>query len=70
VDAESLFEPFTRGQKESSITGVGLGLALCRSIVSAHGGTIRARQRTPRGASFEIRLPAGTPPAIERESAA
>jgi two-component system sensor histidine kinase KdpD len=69
-DAECLFEPFTRGQKESSITGVGLGLALCRSIVSAHGGTIRATQRTPRGACFEIRLPLGTPPTIERESAA
>jgi len=60
-DPESLFEPFTRGQKESSITGVGLGLALCRSIVVAHGGTIRAKQRSPHGASFEIRLPLGSP---------
>ncbi len=58
-DVESLFEPFTRGQKESSISGVGLGLALCRSIVSAHAGTIRAEQRSPHGARFEIRLPLG-----------
>jgi two-component system sensor histidine kinase KdpD len=70
VDAETLFEPFTRGQKESSISGVGLGLALCRSIVSAHGGAIGAGRGRSRGASFEIRLPVGTPPAIERESAA
>jgi two-component system sensor histidine kinase KdpD len=66
-DIESLFEPFTRGRKESSIAGVGLGLALCRSIVSAHGGTIRAKQRSPHGASFEIRLPLGSPPEIESE---
>ena len=64
---EALFEPFTRGTTESSIGGVGLGLALCRTIVLAHGGTIRASQRSPRGARFEIRLPLGSPPDIERE---
>jgi two-component system sensor histidine kinase KdpD len=64
---ESLFESFVRGRKESSIVGVGLGLALCRSIVSAHGGSIRASARLPHGASFEIRLPLGTPPEIESE---
>lgn len=69
ADTESLFEPFTRGQKESSIAGVGLGLALCRSIVMAHGGTIQAKQRSPHGASFEIRLPLGSPPEIESEAA-
>ena len=56
-DTERLFDPFTRGLKESSIAGVGLGLALCRSIVQAHGGAIRAHRRQPHGASFEIRLP-------------
>jgi two-component system sensor histidine kinase KdpD len=66
-DPETLFEPFARGQKESSVAGVGLGLALCRSIITAHGGTIRAEQRKPNGAAFEIRLPLGTPPAIESE---
>jgi two-component system sensor histidine kinase KdpD len=64
---EALFEPFTRGITESSVSGVGLGLALCRSIVLAHGGTIKASQRTPRGARFEIRLPLGSPPDIESE---
>jgi K+-sensing histidine kinase KdpD len=66
-DLESLFAPFTRGQKESSIAGVGLGLTLCRSIVTAHGGTIRARQ-VPHGASFEIRVPLGASPEVESES--
>jgi two-component system, OmpR family, sensor histidine kinase KdpD len=68
ADPEALFEPFTRGQKESSITGVGLGLALCRSIVAAHGGNIRAEARKPHGAAFEIRLPLGAPPEIESEA--
>ncbi|MBB6188102.1 sensor histidine kinase KdpD [Rhodanobacter sp. MP7CTX1] len=64
---EALFEPFTRGVKESSITGVGLGLALCRSIVAAHGGTIEAMPLMPRGARFEIRLPIGKQPEVESE---
>jgi two-component system sensor histidine kinase KdpD len=68
TDSEALFEPFTRGQKESSIAGVGLGLALCRSIVAAHGGRIRAEARKPHGAAFEVRLPLGTPPEIESET--
>lgn len=67
-DAERLFEPFERGRRESSISGVGLGLALCRSIVAAHGGSIRALPLEPHGARFEIRLPLGTPPAVEAES--
>ena len=67
-DVESLFAPFTRGQKESSIGGVGLGLALCRGIIAAHAGTIRAEQQSPHGARFEIRLPLGAPPEIEREN--
>lgn len=61
-DPELLFEPFVRGQKESVIAGVGLGLALCRSIIGAHGGTIGAEDARPAGARFEIRLPLGTPP--------
>jgi two-component system, OmpR family, sensor histidine kinase KdpD len=69
-DPEKLFEPFVRGRKESSISGAGLGLALCRSIIDAHGGTIRAERRTPTGARFEIRLPLGSPPEIEEENAA
>jgi two-component system sensor histidine kinase KdpD len=67
LEPERLFEPFARGQKESSIAGVGLGLALSRSVVKAHDGVIRAEQRRPHGARFEIQLPRGSPPEIERE---
>jgi two-component system, OmpR family, sensor histidine kinase KdpD len=69
-DPEQFFKPFVRGQKESAISGVGLGLALCRSIIAAHGGTIRAEPAQPAGTRFEIRVPLGSPPAIEKEDAA
>ncbi|HEY4192062.1 MAG TPA: sensor histidine kinase KdpD [Mesorhizobium sp.] len=68
ADPDTLFEPFVRGKKESSIPGVGLGLALCRSIIAAHGGSIRAEARKPKGTAFEIRLPLGAPPEIESET--
>ena len=67
---EHFFEPFVRGQKESAISGVGLGLALSRNIVEAHGGTIRAEAAQPTGTRFEIRLPLGPPPPFEEEDAA
>jgi two-component system sensor histidine kinase KdpD len=67
LNVETLFEPFTRGVTESSISGVGLGLALCRTIVAAHDGTIHAQRLIPQGVRFEIRLPVGTPPEIEHE---
>lgn len=66
-DPEKLFGWFTRGQKESSIAGVGLGLGLCRAIVVAHGGTISAKPGHSRGATFEIRLPLHAAPAVDAE---
>ena len=38
---------------------LGLGLALCRSIVTAHGGTITVSDNVPHGAVFTFTLPAG-----------
>lgn len=66
-DPEDLFIPFWRGRAESSIPGVGLGLALCRIIIEAHRGTIRAVPSALGGAAFEIRLPLGQPPVIPRD---
>lgn len=57
-----LFEKFTRGQDESPVSGVGLGLAIVRAIVEAHGGHVRAENRPEGGARFVINLPAGSPP--------
>jgi two-component system sensor histidine kinase KdpD len=56
-DPELLFEKFERGQAESHISGVGLGLAICRAIAHLHGGGIRAANRAGGGARFEIELP-------------
>jgi two-component system sensor histidine kinase KdpD len=61
---ESVFEKFARGERESAKPGVGLGLAICRAIVGAHGGTIRAANRPGGGAVFVFTLPLGTPPAL------
>ncbi len=63
-----LFEKFVRGRAESSVTGVGLGLAICRAIIDAHGGTITAENRPQGGACFRIRLPLKTPPELDPET--
>ena len=60
-----IFEKFERGRKESATPGVGLGLAICRAIVDAHGGTIRGETRPEGGARFVFTLPRGEPPRIE-----
>ncbi|TXH72518.1 two-component system sensor histidine kinase KdpD [Thiobacillus sp.] len=65
---ESLFEKFTRGQDESPVAGVGLGLAIVRAIVQAHKGTAKGENRPEGGARFVITLPAGQPPVVPPET--
>ncbi|MEO5341272.1 MAG: DUF4118 domain-containing protein [Magnetococcus sp. MYC-9] len=65
---EQLFEKFTRGKTESPIAGFGLGLAIVRSIVEAHGGSVRAENLPGKGACFVLLLPVGNPPTIPEES--
>jgi len=65
---ERLFDKFYRASPERAQSGVGLGLTICRAIVEAHGGTIRAENRIPHGAAFRFTLPRDeAPPAIEGE---
>jgi two-component system sensor histidine kinase KdpD len=65
---EKLFDKFYRASPERAQSGVGLGLTICRAIVEAHGGTIRAENRSPHGAAFHFTLPRDeTPPALEGE---
>jgi two-component system sensor histidine kinase KdpD len=62
---EAIFEKFERGRKESATPGVGLGLAICRAIVEAHGGTMRGETRAAGGARFSFTIPRGEPPGID-----
>ena len=50
---EDVFEPFVTSKPQ----GLGLGLAVCRSIVTAHEGTLWAENNPDGGASFCFELP-------------
>ncbi len=58
-DRDRVFEMFYTGVKHSpdSRRGIGLGLALCRSIIQAHGGDIAAENVQPHGTRFRFTLP-------------
>lgn len=62
------FDLFAQGETESAKPGVGLGLAICKTIIEAHGGTITAEQREGGGACVRFTLPLGTPPVVEEEA--
>ena len=62
---ERVFEKFYRA--ESVPRGFGLGLPICRAIVTAHGGRIWAERREPRGTRFRFTLPLGVAPPPARE---
>jgi signal transduction histidine kinase len=52
-----MFEPFASSKPDA----MGMGLAVCRSIVEARGGTIRAQAGAPHGCSLVFSLPGGAP---------
>jgi two-component system, OmpR family, sensor histidine kinase KdpD len=63
---EQIFQKFFRSHTSGGRRGIGLGLAICRGIVEAHGGTIVATNRTEGGAVFRIELPVeGAPRMVE-----
>jgi two-component system sensor histidine kinase KdpD len=68
-DPEQLFAKFERGAVEGAISGVGLGLAICRAIVHLHGGRIWAERRPQGGAAFRFTLPLQEVPGVPAEPA-
>ncbi len=56
---DKVFQKFYRGGRGVSREGIGLGLAICKGIVEAHGGKIWISRPTHRGIVFSFSLPRG-----------
>ena len=56
AERERIFQPYERGAAARARRGAGVGLALCRAIAQAHGGSLCYRARSHGGAAFELRL--------------
>ena len=70
-DLGRVFEKFYRGAHSTAISGrgVGLGLAICRAIIQAHGGRIWVENRPGGGACFLFSLPLeGVSPTVETDA--
>jgi signal transduction histidine kinase len=66
---ERIFEPFVRDSARTS-EGLGIGLALARSLVTRHGGTITADSEGPgRGSTFTVTLPRLSPASLAAQAA-
>ena len=57
-----VFEKFYRPVGVAATSGIGLGLTICRGIITAHGGRIWAEHRPGGGAAFHFTLPSSGPP--------
>jgi two-component system sensor histidine kinase KdpD len=65
-EEQRIFEKFQRGTgTKPDSRGAGLGLAICRAIMDAHGGRISAQNREGGGAAFRLEFVADTPPPAE-----
>jgi two-component system sensor histidine kinase KdpD len=65
---ERIFLLFERGAQDGHVSGMGVGLAICRAVVQAHGGHISASNPPEGGACVTFTLPRGTPPPIDLET--
>lgn len=61
ADLPRLFEPFHRATNAAKIRGTGLGMAIVKSNVEAHGGTIAVQSQEGAGTTFRVRLPVSAP---------
>jgi signal transduction histidine kinase len=58
---DRLFKLYVRGLDSQHLTGIGLGLYLCRQIIHAHGGEISVISAPQAGSTFEFTLPLSCP---------
>jgi len=63
-----LLAPFDHGETPTGKRGIGLGLAICKAIVEAHGGRLTLDNPSEGGGCARFSLPLGSPPAIEEET--
>ncbi len=56
-ELEQIFRPFVRGRRASQVDGHGIGLAMTKHIVEAHGGFVNATNLNPHGFMIRIHLP-------------
>jgi len=61
TEHERVFQQFYRGDRARSTPGAGLGLAIARGLVEAHGGSITASRSALGGAAFTLRVPSDGP---------
>ena len=62
ADRQQIFERFYRVRGKDAASGAGLGLAITKAIVDAHGGTIGVESELGAGTSFRVGLPLAPAP--------
>ena len=62
AERETIFHKFVRGQAaaQANVQGTGVGLAMVRHIMTAHGGEVKLETEPGRGSTFTLRLPAAS----------
>jgi len=71
-ELDAIFNKFFRSSTvmTDAIPGIGLGLAISKTIVDAHGGEISVNSQLGQGATFEVRLPLADSSLVPAASAA
>lgn len=68
ADMDRVFAKFQGSSSEGKAGGVGLGLAICRSIIRLHGGEVWAENMPGGGSAFRFTLPVEEPPHLPTET--